>query len=441
MVVYGLTNTLATRNPNVGTWHYSWERFIPFVPIFIIPYFSIDIFFSFAPFLCTSREERSTLAKRILLAICVAGLIFWLMPLTTAVPRPKVDGWLGPIFRFLYSFDQPHNLFPSLHIALRTILVGTYVRHTRGTLRLLVHVWFSLIGLSTLLVYQHHFVDIVGGFILAAVCYYVFAEMAQSGAPGQVCLTRATGGSVAGQRVRCPGAPCNPRIGFRYLTLSALLVAFSFSYLWWSLWLLWPAASLALAASSYFGAGPSIYRKHDGVIPIWSRLILGPFLLGQWFSWRGYTKRSNPYDAVNDRLLIGRRLTDREASQALEREKIVAVLDMTGEFSEARAFRDLPYLNIQVSDLTAPSHDQLARALTFLDEHSASGKVYLHCKAGYSRSAAVAGAVLLREDPARSVDDVVKTLYALRKGIVVRPEIVACLSEFRESHLKNLPSS
>lgn len=409
MVVYGLTNTLASKSAHVGTWYYAWERHIPFVPIFIIPYFSIDLFFFFAPFLCTSREERRTLAKRILLAIGVAGLIFWLMPLTTAVPRPKVEGWLGPIFSFLYSFDQPHNLLPSLHIALRTILVGTYVRHTRGIVRLLIHVWFSLIGLSTLLVYQHHVVDIIGGFILAAVCYYAFTEYSL-------------------ERNVTP----NRRIGFRYLALSLILVALSFTYVWWSLWLLWPAASLAIAASSYFGAGPSIYRKQNGKIPIWSRLILGPFLLGQWISWRGYTKRSNAFDKVTDRVLIGRRLTDREAQVIAEEQNVVAVLDLTGEFSEAKAFRQLAYCNIQIADLTPPSQEQLAAALQFVEEHAPRGTVYLHCKAGYSRSAAVAGAVLLKADPSQSVKDIVSRLYAIRRGIVVRPEIVECLEALHQ---------
>ncbi len=440
MLVYGMTNAHAMHLPHdrVGTWYYAWERFIPFVPILVIPYMSIDLFFFFAPFMCASREERMTLAKRIMFAIAAAGVFFWLMPLTTAVPRPSVDGWLGPIFRFLDSFDQPHNLFPSLHIALRTILVGTYVRHTRGIVRGLVHLWFSLIGFSTLLIYQHHVVDIVGGFGLATVCYYAFKDRSAKGAPGHVLMTRAVdvpAVSNAGQRVRCPGAPDrargNRKVGFRYLALSLLLAALSFSYVWWSLWLLWPATSLAIAASSYFGAGASIYRKRDGKIPLATHLVLGPFLVGQWLSWCGYTKRSNAYDAVNDSLLIGRRLTDREAEHAVD-EGVVAVLDLTGEFSEAALFRALPYCSIQVPDLTAPSLDQLDRALAFVDQHSRSGRVYLHCKAGYSRSAAVAGAVLLRADRSKSVDDVVRQLYAIRHGIVVRPEIVACLARYRE---------
>jgi membrane-associated phospholipid phosphatase len=84
--------------------------------------------------------------------------------------------WTGVIFRFLHIFDQPYNLFPSLHIAFRTILADLYAKHTKGVVRWASHIWFILIGFSTLLTYQHHIVDIVGGFALAAFCFYLFRE-------------------------------------------------------------------------------------------------------------------------------------------------------------------------------------------------------------------------------------------------------------------------
>jgi predicted protein tyrosine phosphatase/membrane-associated phospholipid phosphatase len=406
-IVYGVTNLLAARSADVGTWYYAWERHIPFVPILIIPYMSIDAFFFVAPFLCTTRAERRTLAKRILLAIAIAGLFFWLMPLMLAVERPVVEGWLGPIFRFLYGFDEPHNLCPSLHIALRTILVGTYVRHTRGWLRTLIHVWFSLIGLSTLLVYQHHVVDIVGGFMLAAVCYYAFVDHPL-------------------ERVVTP----NRKVGAMYAGAAALLAMLAFVKVWWSLWLLWPAASLAMATVSCLGSGAAIYRKRDGRLPMATWLVLAPLLVGQWLSWRHYAKQSRAYDAVDGSLLIGRRLTSREAQDAIENHNIVAVLDMTGEFSECPPFRALAYLNLQVADLTPPSMEQIREGLAFIRAHAPRGKVYLHCKAGYSRSAAIAGAALLEADPTLNVRAAVERLYATRPGIVVRPEIVAALERF-----------
>src|SRR6202012_4446152 len=114
--------------------------------------------------------------RRIAFAIFVAGFFFFAMPLKMGVPRPQTTGWPAALFHLLHGFDQPYNLFPSLHIALRTILAELYTRHTKGGLRIASHAWFSLIGFSTLLTYQHHFVDIVGVFVLAGVCFYLFRE-------------------------------------------------------------------------------------------------------------------------------------------------------------------------------------------------------------------------------------------------------------------------
>ena len=36
MVVYGGTNWLTSLRTDVGTWYYSWEKYIPFVPLMVI---------------------------------------------------------------------------------------------------------------------------------------------------------------------------------------------------------------------------------------------------------------------------------------------------------------------------------------------------------------------------------------------------------------------
>jgi membrane-associated phospholipid phosphatase len=176
LVVYGGCNWITAHRADVGTWYYSWESFIPFVPLMIIPYMSINLFFVGGPFLCQSRDELRVFARRITFAILVAGVCFLLIPLRFSAVRPQPGDWTAPIFRFLFHFDQPYNLFPSLHIAFRTILAALYAKHTKGVIRLAAQVWFVLIGFSTLLTYQHHIVDIIGGFVLAGICFYIFHE-------------------------------------------------------------------------------------------------------------------------------------------------------------------------------------------------------------------------------------------------------------------------
>ena len=38
VVVYGGCSFLTSLRSDVGTWYYAWERHIPFLPIFILPY-------------------------------------------------------------------------------------------------------------------------------------------------------------------------------------------------------------------------------------------------------------------------------------------------------------------------------------------------------------------------------------------------------------------
>jgi membrane-associated phospholipid phosphatase len=407
LVVYGTMNHLASLRSDVGTWVYSWEQFIPFVPLMIVPYMSIDLLFVIAPFLCTDRRELRQLARRLTMAVIVSGAFFLAMPLRFTFERPQVDGVLGLVFNNFLKLDKPFNLFPSLHITLRTILADTYARHTRGWLRVASDVWFSLIGASTLLVYQHHVIDVAGGFVLAALVFYAISD-----SPWRSPVSR------------------NRRVG-AYYAIGALVLAVAAWWLWpWGGLLLWPALACALVASGYFGVGAAVYRKAaSGRLPLSMRVLMAPVLLAQWLSLKHYARRSRRWDCVTDRVWVGRALSRREARDAMA-EGVTAVLDLTGEFAAPAPFRDtgnggngVAYLNVPILDLTAPLDRHFTTALAFIDEHANNGGiVYVHCKAGYSRSAAIVAAHLVRAGHAESPERAVEMLRKARSGIIIRPE-------------------
>jgi protein phosphatase len=66
----------------------------------------------------------------------------------------------------------------------------------------------------------------------------------------------------------------------------------------------------------------------------------------------------------------------------------------------------------------------------FLADESRRGVVYVHCKAGWSRSAGAVGAYLLASGRARTADEAMSILRQARPGIVIRPEIEAALRQF-----------
>ena len=398
IAVYGTTNWLASRRADVGTWYYSWECDLPFEPWLIVPYMAIDLFFVAAPFLCTDAAELRALRRRMTLAIVAAGALFVIMPLRFAFPRPETTDWTAPIFRLLDGFDRPVNLFPSLHIAITTILAATYGRHCRGLLRAASYAWFGLIALSTLLTYQHHVIDVAGGFVLALVCYYLIPEHG-----------------------RVLPAARNARVGRRYAAAAALCAGAAIWLRPAALLFLWPALSLAIVAGAYFGLYAGITRKNRGRLPFSATVLLAPWLIGQHLSWLYYKRQCRPWDRIAPNVWIGRRLNEREAAGAVAT-GVTAVLDLTSEFSEPRSFLGLTYLNVPVLDLTAPSLEQIRTAVDFINAERRTGVVYVHCKIGYSRTAAVAGTWLREAGMAETADAAVAHMIAVRPSLVVRPE-------------------
>ena len=213
----------------------------------------------------------------------------------------------------------------------------------------------------------------------------------------------------------------NSRIGIYYLSGSCILILVGFLLrpLGWVL--LWPALSVGLVAVGYFGVGPKVYGKTDGQHQVLVRLLHFFTIRGQEASRRAYAKQCNPWDEVAPKLLIGRQLIEVE-SHDLVRCGVHAVLDLTAEFSEPESLRRLNYKSIPLLDLTAPSKEQIIDAVRFIDEHIKTGGVYVHCKIGYSRTAAITGCYLIHTGQACTANDAMELLRKVRPSIIIRPE-------------------
>jgi protein-tyrosine phosphatase len=334
---------------------------------------SIDLFFVASFVLCADKIELRAHARRIAMAILIAGASFLLFPLTTGYGKPEVSGWSGRLFEFLWSFDKPHNLAPSLHVALASLLWPVYARHTRGFTRWLVHGWFLLVIASSLFTWQHHLLDVASGAMLGQICMFAFPETRER------TLARSAAPNFRVARYYSAGA-----IGFA----TAAIVFGS-----WSLLLLWPAMSLALMASAYVRGDSAIFRKKNGRLPISTRVVLGPYLVGAIVSRLIYRRGREPWIEAAPGIYRGRLLTRREAL-AVQATGITGVLDMTAEHSETRAFDQVEYMNVPVLDLTEHSREQFDAAVAFITKHANLGGVYVHCALGVSRSLAVVEAYL-----------------------------------------------
>jgi protein-tyrosine phosphatase len=399
---YGAANWLASQRSEVGAIAFAWEHALPFWPWTIIPYWSIDVFYAISLFICTSRAEIDTHAKRLLTAQILAVACFILFPLTFSFPRPQSDGFAGFMFDALMSFDKPFNQAPSLHIALLIILWPLYARHIPARWGWALHVWFALILISVLTTYQHHFIDIPTGAWLGFFCLWLWPDEGRS---------PLTSTALANDRSRVT-------IAAFYASASALLALIGY----WSapsgLWLLWPAASLALVAYIYGALGPDGFQKlADGRMSLGTRWLLAPYLLGAWINSRLWTRHAPHPAAIADGVTLGRFPTASDARMYR------TIIDLCAELPSPTPSRAVPLL-----DLATPDPARLREAASLIETARSAGPVLVCCALGYSRSAAAVAVWLLTTRRAATLDLAVAQIRQARPRIVLRPGTVSAIA-------------
>ena len=257
ILVYGACNRFTATRSDVGSFYFEWERSLPFVPWLVVPYWTLDLFFCASFFLCGTRAEPRLLTIRLIVVVLASAAIFLLVPLKFGWDRPVPTGWTAPFFNALYANDQPFNMAPSLHISLRSLVWVALAAHLRGWLRTVVKVWFILIGISTLLVWQHHFIDVAGGFVMGWLI--------------QVLIP-------AKPRLAMPGTPAHRKMAFGS---GALAVVCALVALWgggW-LWFAWPAVACGIVSLAYFRRDSRILGKENGTLSPAAEWCLLPWLL------------------------------------------------------------------------------------------------------------------------------------------------------------------
>ncbi len=138
---------------------------IPFLPWSGIIYWSY-----YGLFVGGAFVMRTTLFTRAWVGVLVCNLVAYVTYFffCAHVPHPDITyvqpGWLNDTYRGFYMLDGPGNTLPSLHCALSGLLGWNIRKHNKLWLA-----WALLISLSTLTTKEHVFLDLVAGWLLAAV--------------------------------------------------------------------------------------------------------------------------------------------------------------------------------------------------------------------------------------------------------------------------------
>ena len=165
--------------------------------------------------------------------------------------------------------------------------------------------------------------------------------------------------------------------------------------------LYWAALSLLVVSAGYiFSYGKLFWKRPDGRIPVWSKVLFLPFFVGT----HGYNrlvrmKDSEPaFEKVTKGIYLGRRLTPLDYDLLLEHD-IGAVLDSTAEFDALQTSSlggGIDYLNLPILDHDVPTSEQVEMAIRWIEENIRNGRnVLIHCALGKGRAVILVLAYLL----------------------------------------------
>ena len=159
--------------------HLAIDDSIPFLPIFILPYY---LWYIYVPlpmiFLCFKDRAAFRRGCITLFGGMFLSCIFFLIYPTSIDFRANAEGegillWLT---RFIYSHDAPANVLPSLHCLEATaahlaVFVGCPFYRRKIGWHIASLVGLILICLSTIFVKQHSAIDLVTGVLVPVVIF------------------------------------------------------------------------------------------------------------------------------------------------------------------------------------------------------------------------------------------------------------------------------
>ena len=167
LVTYGACNASAAARATARCLAMSWEFDVPRLTWFVVPYWTIDVLVALCPLFTRRFDEWRTLLWRMVLAFLISCAVFLVFPCRCDYPRTIPDDWTAPLFQLLHLTDLPYNQAPSLHVAEAIIMAPVLLaRLPNAGLRAALVLWFVLGSLGTVLVYQHHVIDIVTGAVV-----------------------------------------------------------------------------------------------------------------------------------------------------------------------------------------------------------------------------------------------------------------------------------
>lgn len=142
------------------------DRAVPFSPRWVWVYQSVYVLLLSA-WLCETTDQLKRYFIGFAFLTFTGFTCFLLWPVSG--PRPQ-ESSSDPMYNALVRYDTTLNSFPSLHMALAAYSACVVIAITKGSFRrwliILLPLWITLIGYSTLATKQHYWIDLPPGIAL-----------------------------------------------------------------------------------------------------------------------------------------------------------------------------------------------------------------------------------------------------------------------------------
>lgn len=404
MTVYNFAAWYTSRAGKVPSFVFDFEKYIPFLPWSIIPYMTSGIFFCSVFFMCKDDEQLKVLTRRMLFITITAGLSFIIFPLQFSLVKPITNNSvLGYSFEFLKTFDSPFNQAPSLHIAYAFVF-WTVFRNFRKIGNFIM-LWLILLGISTLTTYQHHFIDILSGTVLAHISFIIFPYRKNDF-----------------QHRNFQVANVYFLLGWIQIS-AALLLDKSSDHL--SLFLLWPALMSIIIGYHYQKNNVHFLKDIEGNISLPRKIFYSPYLMVYRIFWKFLRKNKIPLE-IAPRIYISSRPSS-EDQHYFDSGSPIFVYDLSAEIEETlnvknRTFyHSVPFLDIGTFDNTE-TKKLIAEITEKYKTLPIDGKILIHCTMGFTRSSVI-GILIMKNILSLPIEEAAEMMKSINKNAVIHPYV------------------
>ena len=157
----------------------AFDRYIPFVEIFVVPYLLWFVYIGSAAlyFFIRERDMYFRLVYTGMVGMTIFLLISWLYPNGLEL-RPEIfarDNVFVLLTKMVYANDTPTNVLPSIHVfnSVGTLFAVRQSRRLkdRQLIKAGAHILTLLIILSTMFLKQHSIVDVLLALVISYLAY------------------------------------------------------------------------------------------------------------------------------------------------------------------------------------------------------------------------------------------------------------------------------